>query len=148
MVTITLDADYGYVFLSICATAVVSLILGVRVSKARKRCGISYPSNYANAKEHGAKEAFEFNCYQRGHHNMLEGVGTVRIMTLFVGLFNPFWAAACCLAYAVGRLVYGVMYGSGGPDKRLLGSLISHLGDLPLLVMGIFYGLRLAGLIA
>ena len=40
--------------------------------------------------------------------------------------------ASCGGLWSVGRILYGYGYAKNGPDGRLIGSLISHLGDLPL----------------
>ena len=39
---------------------------------------------------------------------------------------------SCGGLWSVGRILYGYGYKTKGPDGRLIGSLISHLGDLPL----------------
>jgi len=104
-------------------------------------------SLYATAAEHGKENAYFFNCYQRAHGNFLDSVNTVRIFTVWVALFNPKYAAIFCAIYCVGRVKYGIDYSTNGPDARRVGGIISHLGDLPLICMSIYYALNLAGLI-
>ena len=104
--------------------------LVVGVMQARKKYGIKYPNLYAPA---GHKYAMEFNSVQRAHQNTLESMSTVITQMLVVGLFYPVFAAACGGLWTFGRIVYGIGY-AFGPDKRVYGGLISHLGDLPLQV--------------
>lgn len=41
---------------------------------------------------------------------------------------------------ALGRLIYIHGYSTKGPEGRMVGGLISHLGDLPLLLMSCYIG--------
>lgn len=54
------------------------------------------------------------------------------------GLQYPFAAACFGATYLIGRVVYTVGYSTGGPEGRNLGGIISHLGDIPLMLM-LFY---------
>ena len=58
-------------------------------------------------------------------------------MTLMVinGLFLPIYAAVFGFLWVTGRFIYGWGYANNGPEGRKCGSLISHLGDIPLLIM-------------
>ena len=97
--------------------------------QARKKYGIKYPNLYAPP---GHKNEEAFNCAQRAHQNTVEGQAMFLIELVIVGLFYPLFAATCGALYSVGRILYGYGYATKGPDGRLIGSLISHLGDLPL----------------
>jgi glutathione S-transferase len=52
-----------------------------------------------------------------------------------VALVYPITAAACGLIFVVGRVIYGYGYALGDPKYRTPGGIISHVGDLPLMVM-------------
>ena len=103
------------------------LVIGVM--KARKQYGIKYPALYAPP---GHKNEEAFNCAQRAHQNTVEGMAMFLVELVIVGLFYPLFAASCGGLWSVGRILYGYGYAKNGPDGRLIGSLISHLGDLPL----------------
>ena len=75
---------------------------------------------------------------QRAHQNTLEWLGVCQILTLANGLVYPIASAALLGTWTVGRIAYINGYGSGDPKKRMLGAAISHLGDLPLIVMSFF----------
>lgn len=51
------------------------------------------------------------------------------------GLVYPITSAACGALWVAGKTIYGHMYAASGPDARMAGSIISHLGDLPLFIM-------------
>ena len=97
--------------------------------KARKKYGVKYPNLYAPP---GHKNEEAFNCAQRAHQNTVESQALFLVELVIVGLFYPLFAATCGALYSVGRILYGYGYATKGPDGRLIGSLISHLGDLPL----------------
>ena len=80
----------------------------------------------------GHKNEEAFNCAQRAHQNTVESQALFLVELVIVGLFYPLFAATCGALYSVGRILYGYGYATKGPDGRLIGSLISHLGDLPL----------------
>jgi glutathione S-transferase len=103
--------------------------LVVGVMQARKKYGIKYPNLYAPP---GHKNEEAFNCAQRAHQNTVESQALFLVELVIVGLFYPLFAATCGALYSVGRILYGYGYAKNGPDGRLIGSLISHLGDLPL----------------
>ena len=103
--------------------------LVVGVMQARKKYGIKYPNLYAPP---GHKNEEAFNCAQRAHQNTVESMPLFLVELVLVGLFYPLFAASCGGLWSVGRILYGYGYAKNGPDGRLIGSLISHLGDLPL----------------
>jgi glutathione S-transferase len=103
--------------------------LVVGVMQARKKYGIKYPNLYAPP---GHKNEEAFNCAQRAHQNTVESMPLFLVELVLVGLFYPLFAASCGGLWSVGRILYGYGYKTKGPDGRLIGSLISHLGDLPL----------------
>lgn len=103
------------------------------VVKARKQYGIKYPALYA---PDGHPHAESFNSVQRAHQNTLENWAPVQILMAFNGILYPKFAASCGMIWAFGRIVYGYGYAKGGPDGRMVGGLLSHLGDLPLLIGG------------
>ena len=97
--------------------------------QARKKYGVKYPNLYAPP---GHKNEEAFNCAQRAHQNTVESQALFLVELVVVGLFYPLFAATCGALYSVGRILYGYGYAKNGPDGRLIGSLISRLGDLKL----------------
>ena len=147
MISIDVPADYRWVLLALVGAASVALAslaslttrragvffanqyLVVGVMQARKKYGIKYPNLYAPP---GHKNEEAFNCAQRAHQNTVECMPLFLVELVLVGLFYPLFAASCGGLWSVGRILYGYGYKTKGPDGRLIGSLISHLGDLPL----------------
>ena len=67
-----LPSSIGFVGLALIFNTQVLFYLGGKVMKARKLYNVEYPTMYATKAEN--KYAKEFNCYQRGHQNALEGM--------------------------------------------------------------------------
>ena len=131
MISIDVPADYKWVLLALVGVFFANQYLVVGVMQARKKYGIKYPNLYAPP---GHKNEEAFNCAQRAHQNTVESQALFLVELVIVGLFYPLFAATCGTLYSVGRILYGYGYAKNGPDGRLIGSLISHLGDLPLQV--------------
>ena len=129
MISIDVPADYKWVLLALVGVFFANQYLVIGVMKARKKYGIKYPNLYAPP---GHKNEEAFNCAQRAHQNTVEGMAMFLVELVIVGLFYPLFAASCGGLWSVGRILYGYGYAKNGPDGRLIGSLISHLGDLPL----------------
>jgi glutathione S-transferase len=111
-----------------------------QVALARKKFDVKYPTLYA---ESSHKHAKAFNCVQRAHQQTLEWMAPVMVMTAANGLVFPIAAAQCCAVWTVGKILYINGYSSGDPEKRQVGGLISHLGDLPLIIMTFVAGHKL-----
>jgi glutathione S-transferase len=131
--------NYGLVFGGLFATAAANLYCAINVSIHRKKFGIKYPALYASEAEHLSKECkaadvVTFNCAQRAHQNTLESLTGVQLQGALVGLLYPRFAGSCLGLYAVGRVLYCNGYTAKGPSGRMAGGLVSHLGDLPLLI--------------
>ena len=58
----------------------------------------------------------------------------MQLQGALVGLLYPKFAGSCLALYAVGRFLYCNGYTKKGPGGRMLGGIVSHLGDLPLLI--------------
>ena len=129
MISIDVPADYKWVLLALVGVFFANQYLVVGVMQARKKYGIKYPNLYAPP---GHKNEEAFNCAQRAHQNTVESQALFLVELVVVGLFYPLFAASCGGLWSVGRILYGYGYKTKGPDGRLIGSLISHLGDLPL----------------
>merc|ERR1719272_325809 len=127
--------DFGLVLGAIGATWITNYYLMMKVGSARKQYGIKYPALYAPP---GHKDEEAFNNVQRGHQNYLEAFAAVQIMVLVNGVISPKPAAVCGFVYAIGSFIKGKGYAEKGPDGRMFGGLIAHLGDLPLLVMTLY----------
>jgi len=134
--------EFGYVVLSIASSWIMNIYLAVQVGKARKKYGVKYPALYATK---DIKGSYEFNCIQRVHQNTLESWAPVTILCLLNGIYSPVYSAAFYATWVLGRFVYSVGYSTKGPDGRMAGGLISHLGDLPLLVLTFWNALSLLG---
>merc|ERR1719471_1931191 len=135
--------EFGYVVCAIASSWVMNTYMSIQVAMARKKYGVKYPNLYA---PEGHKGAFEFNCIQRVHQNTLESWGPLTVLCLVNALYNPVYSAAFYGTWVVGRFLYSIGYSTKGPEGRLIGGLVSHLGDLPLMVMTFYNGLRLLGL--
>ena len=129
LISIDVPADYKWVLLALVGVFFANQYLVVGVMQARKKYGIKYPNLYAPP---GHKNEEAFNCAQRAHQNTVESMPLFLVELVLVGLFYPLFAASCGGLWSVGRILYGYGYKTKGPDGRLIGSLISHLGDLPL----------------
>jgi len=102
------------------------------VIMARKKYGVKYPDLYA---PHGHANKKEFDCAQRGHQNTLEMFPAVAALAIVDGMVFPVTTAVCVGIWCIGRLMYIHGYSSGLPEKRQLGGLVAHLGDVPLFFM-------------
>jgi glutathione S-transferase len=85
------------------------------------------------------------NCAQRAHQNTVENMSTVQLLGALNGLLFPRFAAGCLALYAFGRVVYGYGYTKGGPKGRMAGGLLSHLGDMPLMICTAYSAAKLLG---
>ena len=129
MISIDVPADYKWVLLALVGVFFANQYLVVGVMQARKKYGIKCPNLCAPP---GHKNEEAFNCAQRAHQNTVESMPLFLVELVLVGLFYPLFAASCGGLWSVGRILYGYGYKTKGPEGRLIGSLISHLGDLPL----------------
>jgi glutathione S-transferase len=144
-----LPPDYGYVFGGLFMTVVSNFYLVINVALRRKKYGIKYPALYADAshisKDCKSENVEEFNCAQRAHQNTCEGIGTVQLLGSLNGLLFPRFSAACLGFYAIGRIVYGYGYVNNGPDGRMAGGIITHLGDFPIFICTAYSAAKLLG---
>uniref|UniRef100_A0A7S0X4I6 Glutathione S-transferase 3, mitochondrial n=1 Tax=Mantoniella antarctica TaxID=81844 RepID=A0A7S0X4I6_9CHLO len=131
MSTITIPKEFGWCVLAVGAACFTHLYGSFKVGAARKKYNIQYPQMYAEKSDAHAKE---FNCAQRAHQNTLEWLSVCQVLTLVNGIVFPITAACLMGTWTVGRIMYINGYGSGNPDKRMAGALVSHFGDLPLVI--------------
>mmetsp|Transcript_20263 Transcript_20263/g.52309 ORF Transcript_20263/g.52309 Transcript_20263/m.52309 type:complete len:160 (-) Transcript_20263:57-536(-) len=142
--TITVTPEYGYVVLVLALSNLMNMYLTINVLKARKKYSVDYPALYAPESHKYAKE---FNSVQRAHQNTLESWAPTMLLMLVVGLRAPKASAISGLLYVLGRVVYGYGYATSGPGGRMLGAMISHLGDFPLIGLTFYHGAKMAELI-
>ena len=107
------------------------------VMSARKKYGVKFPKLYADGE---GEQAMAFNCCQRAHQNTLEGLPITAVNMLACGLVYPVASAALGALWCLGRVIYIFVYSKNGPDGRMAGALISHLGDFPLLLLACWIG--------
>jgi len=135
-----LPEGYGFVFGGLFLTVISNFYLVLNVVKLRRKFGIKYPAVYADYDTHvdskgilcKKEDVDQFNCAQRAHQNTVENLPTVQLLGTINGLLFPQFSGCCLAIYAVGRVVYGRGYMNKGPDGRMAGGIISHLGDFPL----------------
>ncbi|KAG1757797.1 hypothetical protein EDB19DRAFT_65401 [Suillus lakei] len=140
----SLPEGYGYIPGSLMTLGWILKWQTFMVGKYRGRAGIEYPQLYAEKAEvQESKAVLRFNCMQRAHQNTLESVPVVVVSTVVAGLKYPTLAAALCLAYSFGRVVYTIGYKSGEPQRRLYGSTISGLPLLGLLLTATYAAYQL-----
>ena len=151
-ITSLLPDHYGYVFTGIFATLLANIYLTVIVIKARKKYGIRYPTLYATAADIDSKglcknqdDVNSYNGAQRCHQQTLENVATLQVCGAVNGLLFPRFAGICLMVYAVGRIFYGNGYSTKGPEGRRFGGMISHIGDIPLMLCTAYCALVLGG---
>ena len=103
---------------------------GAQVGGARGRTGVQAPAVTGNE---------EFERYFRAHQNTLEQL-VIFIPALYAAAFytHPLFAAACGLAFLVGRMLYFRTY-TADAEKRGPGMIITVLGNM-LLVFGALIG--------
>jgi len=110
--TLTLPEGYGYVVLvALGAMPFLSWMQGNLVGVYRKPAKVPYPNAYASqekAKE--SREAYQFNCAQRAHGNLLENMPQTMAFMLFAGLENPKAAAGLGVGWIVMRIVFAYGY--------------------------------------
>lgn len=147
MTAFAFPEGYGFVFGGLFATAAANLYCAINVSLHRKKFGIKYPALYADeshiSKACKKEDIRTFNCAQRAHQNTLESLVGVQLQGALTGFMYPNFSAACLATYAVGRVVYCIGYTKKGPEGRMAGGIISHLGDLPLLLCTAYCAFKL-----
>ena len=129
MASFSIPDNYGYVFLVVGLSFLMNMYLGINVSIARKKYDVQYPNCYAPSDHKYAKE---FNSCQRAHQNTLESYSFVMIAMCLCGLVHPITASIYGAIWVAGRVFYGYGYSNLGPDGRMVGAIVSHLGDFPL----------------
>ena len=130
------------------ASHLMNFYLVANVIKARRKYGVKYPALYADASNcKDAKERDAFNSVQRAHQNTLENWASIQILILVNSLVFPRASTTLGAVWVLGRIIYGYGYASGGPEGRKAGGIISHLGDIPLILMSFYSGASLAGLV-
>mmetsp|Transcript_9123 Transcript_9123/g.10137 ORF Transcript_9123/g.10137 Transcript_9123/m.10137 type:complete len:145 (-) Transcript_9123:88-522(-) len=139
-VTFTLQPEYGWVILSAVGSIITATVIGGMVAGARKKFGVPYPALYTTDK---SKETF--NCYQRGHQNMLESHYQIITLLCFAGLQNPVWAASFGGLWSLGRIVYALGYQSGDPAKRNRGAVFIYPSLLGLLFLSCKLATKMLG---
>ncbi|CAG7821264.1 unnamed protein product [Allacma fusca] len=134
-VTLVLPDGYGYVILTAVASIFMTMWKAVQVGKARKEFKVDYPAMYSD------KSAL-FNCYQRAHQNTLENYPQFLLLLLLAGIEMPCVSALAGLVWIAGRVVYGLGYQTGDPQKRARGAF-AYIGLLTLFLLTVKLSLRL-----
>jgi glutathione S-transferase len=129
---VTLPPGFGYVFGVLGSSFFMNMYLSVLVMNARKKYNVQYPALYAPT---GHKFESEFNCVQRAHQNTLESYALVMCTMCTCGLVYPVTSAILGGIWVAMRFVYGYGYATYGPNGRMAGGLLSHIGDWGLTIM-------------
>ncbi|EFN56532.1 hypothetical protein CHLNCDRAFT_144160 [Chlorella variabilis] len=137
---VALPPNYGWVMTSVAFTAAVVQWQAARVMKARKECGVAYPTLYAPGTD---ELATRFNCTQRAHQNSIEMLPQQLAMQMLVGLVYPRAAAAQGLVWAIGRILYTRGYSTGDPAQRAPGGSLAWMSYLCLMVATAVVGIRM-----
>ena len=74
-----------------------------------------------------------FNCYQRGHQNLLETLPLYLAFLLTGGLRHPLVSAMTGAVFIISRIIYSLGYYTGDPKSRVPGAMISSVAMLILL---------------
>lgn len=139
-----LPHEYGYVALTVFATAAVVQWMMLCVSRERVAVGLKFPKMYCD----GDSEAEnKFNCTQRGHQNTLETAPMLMAMVAVVGLIHPMTASVLGMVYNVGRVVYFQGYRSGEPGKRAPGSFVGFFAYMGTMIALVVAGCRVLGVL-
>eukprot|EP01128_Nolandella_sp_AFSM9_P002161 TRINITY_DN12549_c0_g1_i1.p2 TRINITY_DN12549_c0_g1~~TRINITY_DN12549_c0_g1_i1.p2 ORF type:complete len:166 (-),score=38.79 TRINITY_DN12549_c0_g1_i1:148-600(-) len=142
-----LPAAYGYNIVSVAVTSITLLAIGGRVGAARERLGVALPNLYADeARAAKDPKAKLFNCYQRGHQNLLETAPYQIALQLLAGLEYPLIAAGLGFASALGSVGFFLGYASGNEKSRYArGGLLNRLSFMGSTLLAAYVGLKLAG---
>ena len=114
---------------NVAATSIVLILLGMKVSTARRACAdkalkdgdkdaeerFSYPKLYAEGFTTHAKV---FNCTQRGHQQALETYTQFVALSIVGGLKFPLTTALGGTIWCIARLKWAEGYSSGEPSQR------------------------------
>jgi len=116
---ISLTPEHGYAIGSALISGIVLFVIGGRVGGLRKELGVPAPYLYADqAVASKDKNAFRFNCAQRGHQNLLESYPFVLTTLAVSAIHFPLVSAGIGAAWTVGALAFSQGYASGDPDRR------------------------------
>nr|APH81358.1 microsomal GST 3 [Tigriopus kingsejongensis] len=135
-------AEYGYVILVGAASSAMVMWKAIRVGQARKKHEVKYPVMYSS--ENGGDNVF--NCVQRAHQNTLEVYPQFLFFLATGGLSCPKFCAGAGLLWILGRIVYGLGYSTGKPEKRVQGAF-GYLGYFGLFGCSIYTGLKMVDLV-
>ncbi|KAL0478146.1 glutathione S-transferase [Acrasis kona] len=124
MLTISLTADFAYVFIVAIASIFLLLGLGAKVGSLRKRLKVPYP------KVNGPDE---FERAMRAHYNTLESMPMFYVLLVTCSLYSPILASVSGAAWIVTRVIYAIGYYES-VEKRVPGAILSHVAELSMLV--------------
>jgi len=105
------------------------VVFGILVGRARGVYGVKAPATTGHE---------QFERWFRVHYNTLEKlIVFLPALWLFGYYVGQYYAAGLGLIYLVGRLLYAVSY-TRDPASRTLGTLVSELPILIMIIGGIF----------
>ncbi|XP_052196213.1 uncharacterized protein LOC127803777 [Diospyros lotus] len=133
--------EYGYVVLALVLYYFLNFWMAIRVSQARKKYKVPYPTLYASESEN--KDAKLFNCIQRGHQNSLEMMPIFFMLMILGGIRHPLVCASLGLVYIVSRYFYFIGYSTGDPQNRHGGGKFAFLALFGLVICTISCGINL-----
>lgn len=111
-ISLAIPDNYGYTaIIALGILPVMSFVQGITVSTYRKAAKVPYPNAYATPEQcKTSKEAYQFNCAQRAHGNLLENMPQTIAMLLFAGLFYPTATPVLGVVWVGGRALYAYGY--------------------------------------
>ncbi|KAJ2352059.1 hypothetical protein IWW50_004522 [Coemansia erecta] len=133
---IIIGSNFGYTVLAAAAISMQCLLANMSVGQARKKYKVSYPDNGGGryADKLSDEDWVAFNNIKRVSDNYNEQIGSVLVMLLLAGLFQPKLAASLGATHVVGRFVYGRGYISSGAQGRLYGAPFMGLSFIGLIL--------------
>lgn len=87
-----------------------------------------------------------FNNAQRGHYNMVESSGPIVACLVIAGLQSPKLSSIFGVSYGVGRFIYAQGYKSAGANGRIIGAVISLIGNFGLWGVCAYNGIAMTGI--
>ncbi len=133
MVALEVASEFAWVILTLVVMNIEVMFFGGYAGSLRSKKKIPYPKMTGDD---------EFERAQRVHYNALEGMPLIMTVVLLCGIWWPILGAAAGWIWIVGRFLYAKGYWAA-PEKRVVGAMIFHIGELVGLVGTIAFAVQL-----